>query len=224
MGDYRVFTLGDVQGPEVAGMQALADDAQRPSWACYFRTDDVQGTVDLIKAEGGHELVPVTDVSDLGQMALCADAQGAEFALWKPGNMGGAGVVDEPAAMCWVELACRDVEEARRFYGKVFGWTAVGRNYHSSLYTNFKVGDWSVAGMVLMDERWPPHYPAHWIPYFWVEDCDASAERAVELGGKLRIPPTDIQPGRYAMMTDPTGARLAIISPAPGEGRARPPL
>ncbi|MEU5883124.1 VOC family protein [Spirillospora sp. NPDC047279] len=222
LGDYEVFSIGDVQGPEVAGMQTLADDAQRPSWACYFRTDDVQGTVDLIKAEGGHELVPPLDVSDLGQMALCADSQGGEFALWRPGNMTGAGVVDEPWAMCWVELACRDVEEARRFYGRVFGWKPLDRDYHDSVYTDFTLGDWPVAGMVQMDERWPASYPAHWIPYFWVEDCDVSAGRAVELGGKIRIPPTDIQPGRYAMLTDPTGARLGIITPTPGLRPPRP--
>ncbi|GAA2629313.1 VOC family protein [Actinomadura fulvescens] len=224
-GDYEMFTLGGIQGPEVAGMQTLADDAQRPSWSCYFRTDDLQATVDAAEAQGGQELLPLTRVADLGEMALCADPQGADFGLWLPQNLQGAGVMDEPSAMCWVELACRDTEQAIRFYGEVFGWRAVRRDYHNSVYSDFKVGAWSVAGMVLMDELWPPNYPAHWIPYFWVEDCDATAARAAELGAKIRVPPTDVEPGRYAMMTDPTGARVAVLTPDPAhraEARKRP--
>ncbi|MFI0352634.1 VOC family protein [Actinomadura sp. 9N407] len=213
-GDYDIFTFGDVHGPEVAGMQSLADDAQPPSWTCYFRTDDLQGCVDTVKAEGGQELLPSTDISGLGRLALCSDSEGADFGLWVPGSLQGAGVVDEPSAMCWVELACRDVQEARRFYGRVFGWRAADRDFYDSVYTVFKVGEWSVAGMVSMDELWPPDYPVHWIPYFWVDDCDASAARATELGAQVRIPPTDIEPGRFSMMTDPAGARLAVITPA----------
>ncbi|WP_285917990.1 VOC family protein [Actinomadura opuntiae] len=224
LGDYDVFTLGDVQGPEVAGMQSLADDAQPPSWTCYFRTDDIDATLDTIKAAGGAELVPPTDVSDLGRMALCTDPEGADFALWTAGNLKGAGVVDEPNTMCWVELACHDTEEARRFYGKVFGWQTVEREYYTP-YTNFKVGDWSVGGMVSIDQLRRYDYEAepHWIPYFWVGDCDATAALTAELGGRVLLPPTDIGPGRYAVLADPAGARLAVITPArddgPGEAR-----
>jgi predicted enzyme related to lactoylglutathione lyase len=219
LGDYDIFTLGGVQGPEVAGMQSLADDAQPPSWTCYFRTDDIQATVDLVKAAGGRELVPPMNVSDLGQMAVCADAEGADFALWVAGNLKGAGVVDEPSAMCWVELACRDAEAARRFYGKVFGWQTAERRYYVP-YTNFKIDDWSVGGMITIDSLREHGYDAepHWIPYFWVEDCDATAARTAELGGRVLLAPTDIQPGRYSVLADPAGARLAVIAPALHDG------
>ncbi|MEW2353126.1 VOC family protein [Spirillospora sp. NPDC029432] len=220
LADYQIFTLGDVQGPEVAGMLALADDAQPASWTCYFRTEDLRKSLDTVTRLGGQTLMPPTDVSNLGRMALCSDLEGADFAFWLPGTLKGAGVADEPSTMCWVELACHDLEGARRFYGEVFGWRSVERDYSPPYYTNFKVGDWSVAGMVSLDVLRTAGFPPHWIPYFWVEDCDASAARAAELGARVRIPPTDIKPGRFAMMTDPTGARLAIVTPEPGDRAA----
>lgn len=214
MAEYEIFTLGGIQGLEVGGMQTLADDSQPSSWTCYFRTDDIPATLDTVRAEGGLVLVEPTDVADLGQMALCSDLEGADFALWYPYHLQGAGVVDEPAAMCWVELACRDIRGARRFYGGVFGWKAVERHYHRSRYTEWKVGDRSVAGMVPIDEHWPPGYPSRWTPYFWVADCDESAAKAVELGGRVQIPPSDVIPGRLCVLTDPTSACVALVTPA----------
>jgi predicted enzyme related to lactoylglutathione lyase len=211
--DYDIFTLGDVQGPEVGGMQPLADDTQPPSWTCYFRVDDLQARVETVKAEGGQELIPPTGYAGIITMALCTDPEGADFGLALPNTVIGFSLRNEPGAMCWVELACRDVPKARHFYGKVFGWRSVDHEYHGHSYCNFKVGDRSIGGVVRMDERWPRDYPAHWIPYFRVEDCDATAARAADLGARIRIPPADLPSGRYAMMTDLTGARLAVITP-----------
>lgn len=213
LGEYEIFTLDDIQGPEVAGLVELLDEDQPPSWTCYFRTDDIPATLDAVRAAGGQELMPPTDVANLGRLALCADSQAADFGLWLPYNLKGAGVVDEPGAMCWVELACPDIQEARRFYGRVFGWTAVDRSYYSPTYTDWKIGDWSVAGMVPIEDWWPPGFPPHWIPYFWVSDCDAAAARAADLGARIHVPPTDISLGRFCVMTDPSGARLAVIAP-----------
>jgi predicted enzyme related to lactoylglutathione lyase len=68
--------------------------------------------------------------------------------------------------------------------------------------------------MVSMAELWPSDRPARWTPYFWVSDCDASAARAAGLGARVHIPPTDIKPGRFAILSDPTGACVALFAPA----------
>jgi predicted enzyme related to lactoylglutathione lyase len=55
--------------------------------------------------------------------------------------------------------------------------------------------------------------PPHWLPYFAVVDCDASADRASENGAAMHVPPTDIpQVGRFAVVRDPQGAAFAIIA------------
>lgn len=212
-GDYDVFTLGDLDGPEIGGMQKLADDTQRPSWTCYFRVQDLSAVTAVVKAERGKELIPPADYAGIGAVALCMDPQGADFGITLPSDVLRFGAMNEPSTLCWVELACRDIEGARRFYGSVFGWHFEELDYFGAPYINFRAGETPIGGIVGMDGRWPPHYPPHWIPYIWVEDCDAVAVKAAELGARIRIPPTDINPGRYSMMTDPTGARLAVITP-----------
>lgn len=221
-GDYEIFTLGGVQGPEVAGAYELTDDAQPPSWTCYFRSDDLAASLEAVGRLGGSVLAEPIDIADLGRLALCADSQGADFALWLPYNLKGAGVVDEPSAMCWVELATPDVSEAHRFYGGLFGWTPVPRSYHSPGYTVWTLDDLPVAGGVALERWWPPDHPSHWFPYFWAPDCDATTDRAAGLGARVLVPPTDIETGRFSIMRDPVGARLAVVTPAPGMPPGRP--
>ncbi|MFD0533140.1 hypothetical protein ACFQY7_04480 [Actinomadura luteofluorescens] len=70
--------------------------------------------------------------------------------------------------------------------------------------------------MIEMDDSFPTGYPPHWFPWIWVEDCDATVSRAAELGASIRFGPTDeeqVAMGRMAFMTDPAGARFAVITP-----------
>ena len=54
--------------------------------------------------------------------------------------------------------------------------------------------------------------PPNWLPYFAVEDCDASAAKAQALGGGTVVAPTDVpEVGRFAILRDPQGAVFAII-------------
>ncbi|MGH3990819.1 MAG: VOC family protein, partial [Pseudonocardiaceae bacterium] len=69
-----------------------------------------------------------------------------------------------------------------------------------------------IAGMLQMDDRWPADVPSHWMAYFAVEDTDAVAARAQELGATILVPPTDIPPGRFAVLNDPHGAAFSIIT------------
>ena len=59
--------------------------------------------------------------------------------------------------------------------------------------------------------------PPNWLPYVTVADCEASAARVTELGGKVIVPPTDVpEVGKFAVFCDPGGAALAIIQFAEG--------
>ncbi len=54
-------------------------------------------------------------------------------------------------------------------------------------------------------------FPA-WSVWFGVDDCDASAAKAEELGGKVVMPPNDMDFGRGAMIADPHGAVFGIAA------------
>ena len=45
-------------------------------------------------------------------------------------------------------------------------------------------------------------------------DTGATAARCTELGGQVPVPPTDIPPGRFAVLNDPQGAHFSVIKMA----------
>ncbi len=51
--------------------------------------------------------------------------------------------------------------------------------------------------------------PAHWSITFAVDDADAIADRAIELGGKVLVPPMDAPWVRMTIISDPEGAVFA---------------
>jgi hypothetical protein len=51
-----------------------------------------------------------------------------------------------------------------------------------------------------------PDTPAHWSVTFAVDDADATAAKATELGGKVIVPPFDAPWVRMTVISDPQGA------------------
>jgi predicted enzyme related to lactoylglutathione lyase len=55
-----------------------------------------------------------------------------------------------------------------------------------------------------------------WTPYFHAADADATFKKATELGAKAMMPVTETKDvGRFSWITDPQGAVIAFIEPAP---------
>ena len=79
-------------------------------------------------------------------------------------------------------------------------------------YTEWQVNGRSVGGMMLKPPMMPAEVPPFWAVYFAVADTDAAAARVVELGGSVINPPMDIEPGRFAVVADPTGAVFNVIA------------
>jgi predicted enzyme related to lactoylglutathione lyase len=119
--------------------------------------------------------------------------------------------VNHPGCFCWSELACRDTKAAAAFYGQVFGWDPEASQMGPMTYTEWRLAGRAVGGMVHMDEEWPEGVPPRWVVYFAVDDCDAAAVHAAQLGGQVTVPPADAPPGRLAVITDPQGASFTII-------------
>ena len=69
--------------------------------------------------------------------------------------------------------------------------------------------------MLPKPETMPAEVPAHWGVYFAVADTDKAVEAVVLLGGQIVQPPTDIEPGRFALVTDPTGAMFSVLAMRP---------
>jgi uncharacterized protein len=206
-GGYRIFMKG---GKQVAGYGPPGQD-EPPSWRTYVIVDDLDGTVEKIKG-GGANVMAQMDVMDQGRMAAFGDPTGAVCCLWQPREHKGAQLVNEPGAMSWNELATRDTAAAKSFYGQVFGWEGRDQDLGGMTYTTWLRGDDPVGGMFDMSGNLPDEVPPHWLTYFNVEDCDATAAKAGELAGGVQREPMDIPPGRFAVLSDPNGAPFAVIA------------
>ncbi|HEY7916558.1 MAG TPA: VOC family protein [Acidimicrobiales bacterium] len=207
-GNYHMFESG---GVPVAGAGPIMMEGQPPAWTTYVSVEDADEAIGKVKAAGGAVFVEPMDVLDVGRMAVFADPTGAAAAVWQPRRHIGAGLVNEPGALTWNELATRDVPGATRFYGAVFGWGAVPVAGAEHSYTEWKLGDQTVGGMMDMPPMVPAEVPAHWLAYFGTADCDATVDKATGLGAASMVGPTDIPAGRFAVLADPVGAMFAVI-------------
>jgi predicted enzyme related to lactoylglutathione lyase len=60
--------------------------------------------------------------------------------------------------------------------------------------------------------------PAHWSVTFAVDDADATAKRAAELGGRVLVPPFDARFVRVTVIADPQGATFTASEFVPEKG------
>ena len=168
------------------------------------------------------------DVMGAGRMAVLTDPEGAAFCVWQAKGFNGARVVNEPGSVNFNDLHTRDVEGAKSFYGSVFGWETLGLEGGFQAWTLPGYGDHLerndpglrerlaefggpagfedvVASLVpITDDQ--PDVPAHWGVTFAVDDADAIAAKAAELGGTVVVPPFDAPWVRMTVIADPQGA------------------
>lgn len=208
-GHYTLFEMG---GLPVAGAGPIMMEGQPPAWTSYVSVESADKTVEMVRQAGGTVFLEPMDVLDVGRMAVFADPTGAALAVWEPRAHIGAGLVNEPGALCWNELATRDPAAAKAFYASVFGWKGETAQMGPNEYTEWKLGDATIGGMMPMPDQVPAEVPAYWIVYFATADCDATVSSATALGATVTVPAADIPPGRFAVLADPTGAMFAVIA------------
>ncbi len=124
--------------------------------------------------------------------------------------------IKQHGAFCWAELMTTDVPAALEFYTKLFGWATQQLEEEYGSYVLVKVGENEVGGVMAT----PPEakgMPPMWGVYVTVEDVDATAKIATELGGKILVPPRDIpNVGRFCVIQDPQGAVISAITTKQG--------
>jgi predicted enzyme related to lactoylglutathione lyase len=229
-GNYFVATL---RNKDVAAIGSQEEGSPpQPYWATYVWVDSADDAAAKAKEAGGSVLVEPFDVMEAGRMAVLADPQGAPINAWEARRHRGAQLVNEPGTWNFSGLNTDDMDSARAFYGAVFGWQAdpidLGDQGASNMWRLPGYGDYlekrdpglrsrmadqgapagfedTVAWLMPLNGA-PPETPAHWAVTFAVDDADAAAEKATELGGTVLAPPMDAPFVRFTVLSDPQGA------------------
>ena len=116
----------------------------------------------------------------------------------------------------WNELMTRDAEKAKKFYADVIGWGFDGMEMPDGTYWVAKKKDKPVGGIFPLNDPKFKGVPESWMSYLAVDDVDARAKKAQANGAKLMQPIFDVPGvGRIAVLTEPGGARIGWITPAP---------
>lgn len=212
-GMYHSFYL---DGKAVAGgMKMPADMIKKgvPSmWNSYVTVDNVDETVKKALELGAKVAMPAMDVFDICRMAAIMDPTGAPVMLYQPKKSIGAEIVNTIGAMGWNELYTKDVEKAKDFYSKLFGWTYdVDKDSGYVMIQNKGRANGGIFAITPEMGDMPPM----WVVYFTVKDMDASLAKVKDLGGKVHMGPKKIGPGKIAMIADPAGASFIIIELSP---------
>jgi predicted enzyme related to lactoylglutathione lyase len=245
-GKYYIALL---HGGTVAAVGSLPDDGPASSaWKTYVSVQSADATANAVRAAGGRVLAEPFDVMDAGRMAFCADPQGATFCLWEAKSHHGAQIVNEPGSLNFNGLNTRDADGAKAFYGSVFGWQTLGVGDSMVAWRLPGYGDFLAQSDPDLRERMaqsgaPSGFedvvatlaeladdqPAHWSVTFAVDDADAVAAKADELGGQVVVAPFDAPWVRMTVITDPQGATFTASKfvpenrdlPSPSESAAR---
>lgn len=115
-------------------------------------------------------------------------------------------------AFSWNELMTTDIAGAKSFYSKMFGWEMQDEKTPDMIYTMLKTGDKEVGGMMAIPAE-AKGAPPSWGAYVTVDDVDQQIIQAEKLGGQIVLQPRDIpNVGRFAVISDPQGAVLTLIT------------
>ena len=116
-------------------------------------------------------------------------------------------------AFSWCDLMTTDVEKAKGFYTRLFGWDTEEMSMPEMNYTVVKAGGKGIGGIMAMPKDAPQGMPPMWGAYVTVDDVDSTARTAEQLGAKLLVPPQDIpKVGRFCVIQDPQGAVISAIT------------
>ena len=228
-GSPAQYFIGRIRGGDVAAVSSIPEGAPAMAvWNTYIWVDSADETAAKVAAAGGKTLMEPFDVMDSGRMAVFADPEGAVFSVWQAKAHRGARVVNEAGSLNFNGLSTRDVQGAKAFYGAVFGWEVLPLDGGAQMWALPGYGDYLEEANPDLRKQMaeggaPPRFedvvanitpiggdqagvPAHWDVTFAVDDADATAAKATELGGKVVVPPFDAPWVRMTVIADPAGA------------------
>lgn len=240
-GSDGVYLIGRIRGGDAAAIgSVMPGDSQPPVWNTYVWVDSADTAASQVQEAGGRVLAEPFDVLDSGRMAVLADPEGAVFSVWEAGKHRGAQIVNEHGSVNFNTLRTRDLETAKAFYGRVFGWQVLDLGGGGLMWTlpgyaehleernpgftksmsemGAPPGFENVVASIDVMAANESDTPARWELTFAVNDADAAAARAAELGGTVMVQPFNVPWSRVTLVRDPQGAVFVAAQFMPETG------
>jgi uncharacterized protein len=211
---YTIFRLG---GKDAGGaytlMKEQVDARVPPHWMLYVKVDSADDSAAKAVKLGATQIMGPSDIPNIGRFAIIQDPTGGHISIFQPGQHRGMMIFGDEGALCWADLNTPDAEKASRFYADWLGWTfETGQDGYRHIVNG--TGKEDMIGGIPAQMQAPPGTPAHWLSYFHVADCQASAAQANRLGASTIMSPDPMPDvGTIAVLADPQGAVFALYQP-----------
>lgn len=217
MGPDLTYTMLKSDGKDVGGaytlMQEQVESHVPPQWMLYVKVASADQAAARALELGGQQIVAPSDIPQVGRFAVVQDPTGAVITAFEAGKHPGMTTFGDVGALCWADLNTPDAERASGFYADWLGWSyETGKDQYRHILNG--TGDENMIGGIPPEMHAPPGTPAHWLPYFHVADCRATAAKAVGLGAAAILPATPMpEVGTISVLADPQGAVFALYQP-----------
>lgn len=208
------FVVASADGLPVAGMgERRPGLAPAPVWTPYFAVRDADVTAARIQERGATLAVGPIPLGQ-GRAGLAADPDGATFGFWEGPAL--AWAPGEGSAPARLDLQTRDVFDAAKFYGEVFGWATeadVNVAYSDRHVVVERGGRPALSlhgGSALSGDQ--SHLRPRWLVNFPVADVERAVAAAIGAGGaRPQLSATSRSPeGSSRTLQDPDGALFTL--------------
>lgn len=213
-GGHGSLAIATAGGKKVAMLMDRGEKQAVNAWNSYIAVDDVDATAARASELGGTVAAGPFDLpAGQGRAAFVVDPTGAAVGLLQAGKRHfGAELVNEPGAFSLNQLNTSDTAAARDFYAGLFGWRIEDSQTEGEYWMAYRDETRESMNGGIMPLPEGAEWPSHWIVYFTVADIDEAVTKVEKLGGRIEMPPQEIQTGKIAIAQDPQGAIVALYA------------
>jgi predicted enzyme related to lactoylglutathione lyase len=208
---YIILANGGEPVTGIAHWPSRMPDAVHGRWVGYVSVPDVAKALATATAAGGRVLFPAKDLPKRGTQAIFIDPEGAELGVLHSSSGDPGEYAPDLGDLVWAQLFAHDPVAEGRFCASIAGWEVLSdtRNDRPNVFV-LASGGYSRASVVSLPTQ--PQAKPGWLLFVRVADVKAAAAKAVSLGGRVLVAPSDV-PTEYwrAVIADPTGAVIGLV-------------
>jgi len=208
---YIVLANGGEPVAGIARRPARMENETHGRWVGYVSVPDVAKALAAATAEGGRVLFPAKNLPRRGTQAILVDPEGAELGVLHSSSGDPGEFAPDAGDWTWAQLIARDPAAEGRFYASIAGLEILpdARGNRPNVFV-LASGGYSRASVAPLPPR--PKARPGWLLFVRVADVKAAAAKAISLGGRVLVAPSDA-PTEYwrAVVADPTGAVIGLV-------------
>jgi predicted enzyme related to lactoylglutathione lyase len=220
--EYAVASLGTQPVAGILQKPLPQDERRQPAWLTFFAVHDVDAAERRALDHGAKSVSKPKSYAGRGREAVLADPDGAVFAVLASSRGDTPDVLAAPGEWIWSSLLAQDPDREATFYQAIFRYDLYDLpREDGAQHVILSSDDYARASVNPLPTN--GHRRPHWLNFIRVVSADDAVAKAVQLGGKVLVPPyEDRHGGKVAVIADPAGAPLGVMEWSDSDSKVEP--